>query len=274
MVAPERLASAHDRPLQSVTRGRAVQLQRRMVAEAAGALRWCDGGRTGRAQRLGETAVFVLVDEPGFVRCVLEEAAHEVGHAGDDLPGGNVDACAVALSLHGVAQPLGHAVQHLELDGIAGKASLVADDHRTGEAARVVACEGGPEVGPGRDEALTASLVALISGRLLLEDGHWVARLAGEDHLLVPVGALHQPHGDGRAPIPGNAFEPIEVVGRIEQVGLHDDAKVGPRRQNVLAHDSFERLVGEIPAAELLHVDVDEGSNGASAFEHGQEAFP
>ena len=71
--------------------------------------------------------------EPRLVRRVLEQAAHEIRHAGNDLPDRNVDAGAVPSFGDGCAQTLGHPVQRLELDVGVVEAGLARLDDRLGD---------------------------------------------------------------------------------------------------------------------------------------------
>ncbi len=85
--------------------------------------------------------------EPGLVGRVLQQPAHQVRHAGDDRAHRNVDPRAEPLRRHGLAQRLGHAEQHLELDLLL-QLALPALDDRLRHRARVVAAERRPQVRP------------------------------------------------------------------------------------------------------------------------------
>jgi hypothetical protein len=89
----------------------------------AGGLRpWARGRRSSSA---GVGVVQEAGLEPALVAGVLEQAAHEVGHAGDHLADGDVLAHAQAHLGGGVLELVGHAVEHLEFDAprAAGRAA-------------------------------------------------------------------------------------------------------------------------------------------------------
>jgi hypothetical protein len=181
-----------------------------------------------RAEKLGGVALFVAVDEPGLVRGVFEEAPHEVGHARDDLAGGDVDTRSIAERLNGFTEAFGHAVEHLEFDVLVAKPCALHSNEGVGEAAGIVCAEGRAEVGVGLDEEAGAVLVVEVGGGLLCEDGNVVAFLRGDDRFLVPVSALHETDGEGRAPPFGQGAEADDVIGGVLEVGLDDNADILP----------------------------------------------
>ena len=73
---------------------------------------------------------------------VLEQAPHEVGHAGDQLADRRVLAQAQAQLAHGGLDRLAHAVQHLQLEGAPGQAEGLGGGDGVGQRAHVVAGEG------------------------------------------------------------------------------------------------------------------------------------
>jgi hypothetical protein len=85
--------------------------------------------------------------------------------------------------------------------------------------------------------------------------------LFGFDHLVVPVGALDQPHGQRWAPT--GAFGPrqqaVELVAGVAEVGLQDDADRWPVAKLRLGQQLEEQLQRRLARVERLHVDVQMG---------------
>ncbi|MDZ7726945.1 MAG: hypothetical protein U5Q44_01415 [Dehalococcoidia bacterium] len=213
----------------------------------------------------------MLVREPGLVGGVLEQAADQVGHPRDELASGDVDADQVAKLGDGLAEPFGHSVEHLEFNVLARKAGDLGADHGLGDASRVVRGKGWLQVGVGIEQQTGAVLEVAVGLSLVFEDGDVVALLVGEDGLFVPVGALDQSDGNGRATLGGERFESCDIGRGITQVGLHDDADAVPATELVVAEDFGEGVVDEVLVAVLLHVDVDEDAELAGAPEDGNQ---
>ena len=70
---------------------------------------------------------------------------HQVGHAGQQLAVGRVDAHALAQRHQRVLDRLGHAVEHLELVAARRQAEDLGRGQGVGQAADVVAAEGRPQ---------------------------------------------------------------------------------------------------------------------------------
>ncbi len=100
----------------------------------AGVVRACEqAGNIGVVEKAGF--------EPAFVAGVFEEATDEVGHAGNHLADGDVFTDAEAHLGRGVFELIGHAVEHLELDGGLGQVASVHAGEGIGDRACVVRAE-------------------------------------------------------------------------------------------------------------------------------------
>ena len=81
-----------------------------------------------------------------IVRSVFQQPPHQVGHAGNQLAVGHVNSQAIA----GVDQRLlfgvGHAVEHLQFEGVARQAEVFGRGNAVGQRADVVAAQRRPQV--------------------------------------------------------------------------------------------------------------------------------
>ena len=133
---------------------------------------------------------------------------------------------------------------------------MFGDGHAVGERAEVVAAERGPErVGVLHHEG-RRGLVAGIGLPLLLPHRHRPAGGPGVDRLVIPVGALHEPHPHGRAAVFRPGGERGQIMGSFVEVALHHDPAVRPLAKLLLHRDLLEDGEGEVFAGMALHVDV------------------
>ena len=212
--------------------------------------------------------------EPGLVGGVLQQAADEVGHAGDHLADGDVLADAQAHAGAGVLELVGHAVEHLEFNGLAGELAALEPGEGGRDGADVVRAEG--ELDPalaglaraGIEEDLDHVLEAAVGLPLLVPDRARPALLLGVDGLIVPIRALDQADGHHAPGAPGPVGDPLGVVHTGLEVGLHGQA--GLEVEGLAGvHEGVE---GQVLERELLHVEVDQHAVALGRCEDGLEA--
>ena len=132
--------------------------------------------RFGRGHEAVDVGVIVVAEaEEARVRGVLEQAAHEVGHAREEIADRRVEADAMAEIAQEVAFRLGHAVEHLKLERAGLEAELVCVGEDDGHGAQVVRAEGGVDCGAIVEQAADEALVIRVGVALLREDGAGVA---------------------------------------------------------------------------------------------------
>ena len=222
-------------------------------------------GRRVAPMRRGEQHLIgdVLVEagaKPRFVGGVLQQAAHQVGHARNHLADGNVLARAQAHFGHCGFQLVRHAVEHLHFERVLREIELLAQGERVSDGAHIVRAQGELDttlVGPARgrrNESGSHALEARVGLRLAAPDGNGPASLLGDDRLVVPVGALDEAHGHLPASIAGPLDDPASVVVAAAQISLHGQ----PRREVDRVAALHEELEGQVLLLEELHVEVDE----------------
>ena len=199
--------------------------------------------------------------QEALVGGVFQQAAHQVGHARDEVAVGAVQAHAAGHVAQALAHGFGHAVQHLEFVAFRGHVQGGGHLLHGGDGADVVRGAGEvADVVVGQDHAG----VALIGHVGLGLDGvhrHFPAVLLGQHGLGVPVGALDQADGDGQVFVPRPGDQPGHVgVGGLE-VALEHDAQV--RVVAVLrgAAQALEELDGDLLVLQLLHVDAQKAAH-------------
>ena len=134
-----------------------------------------------------------------------------------------------------------------------------------------MAAEGGAHLAVMVVQEAHAALVVGVGLVLVLEHGDRPALGLGLDGLGVPVGALHQAHGD-RLRTSGRECDQIgQVVAGVLEVGLDDDARVDVG-ELVLGQQLAEQLQGEVLGVVVLHVEVDVGAPVAGQPQEGAEA--
>jgi hypothetical protein len=92
-----------------------------------------------------------------------------------------------------------HPIQHLQLETATGHAQLFGDGQPMGQRTNVVAAQRGPQLLVPAHHEPGRALEARVGLPLLLVNGDRPALRASMDRLVVPVGALDQPHPNGSA---------------------------------------------------------------------------
>src|SRR5919198_2245402 len=95
-----------------------------------------------RGEQLFEGAAGGLLVEEALVARVLEKAAHEVGHAGDEVADRAVGADAQAPGSERVLEVVAEAAEHLDLDVCVLAADGAVGGDGVGDRAQVVAGDG------------------------------------------------------------------------------------------------------------------------------------
>ena len=259
------VADARDRGAQVVAAGRFAQRREaRIVA----------GGAVRRGEQLfGSRAVGEARAEPRLVRGVLEQAAHEVRHAGDHLAHRHVLAHAKVHLGAGGLQLVAHAVEHLQLERRAGQAEALDLGERRRDRPGVVRAErelhAALAAAPRRrlEEDAAHPLEARVAVALAAPDRHRPAHLLGVDRLVVPVRALDEAHRHRTAASRRPLGDVPRVVVARAQVRLHGEPAL--ERDRIAA--SLEELEGEVLERPLLHVEVDEDAALGGGLEHRRE---
>ncbi len=216
--------------------------------------------------------------EPGLVGRVLEQAANEIGHAGDHLADGDVLAHAEVHLRGGVLELVGHAVEHLQFECGVGQAAFFQSGEGIGDGADVVRAErelDSPTLRIARagiEEDVGHALEAGVGLSLGPPDGAWPAHLLGVDDLIVPVRPFHQAHGDDAAGALRPLADAAGVVLAAGEIRLHRKAGLEVDLLTA-AHEQLER---EVLEGALLHVEVDKDAPttlGSGGFEDGDDAL-
>ena len=195
--------------------GLAAQLEQRFVHKGHGASR--------------SSAVSVPLacgGEEGVVGGVLEQAAHEVGHAGDEVADRAVGAHAAAGRGDRGLRVVAQAAQDLELEVLGAHVARVGVGGGVRDRAQVVRRDRHLDQRRGVDQALGEQLEVAVALAAVHEHRRRPAVLGGLDDLVVPVGALDQADRE-RVPARGRGRplqQLVEVLRGLGQVGLQDDA--------------------------------------------------
>ena len=207
----------------------AAQLQDRLVGEARlRSGRW----RSWLLQQGREVDALGLGAQERVVAGVLQQAADEVGHPGHQVADRAIGAHAAAGGQQRGLRLVAQAAQDLQLDVGAARVGVGGG---VGDRPQVVRGDRGADAAVGLrvDQAPRQRLVVAVARAAVLEDRRRPAVLDRLDGLVVPVGALDQADGERlRARVlarPGQ--QAVEVLRRLGQVGLQDDARAtAPRR--------------------------------------------
>ena len=151
-------------------------------------------------------------------------------------------------------------MQHLDLEAVVGHAQAAGGGDRRRERAHVVAAEGRPHHVDALEHEARQALERDVGVGLVGEDRRGPALLAGEHRLVVPVGALDEPHRERPAAAAAPVDQRPEVVAGVAQVGLHDHAGLVEGAELFFVEQFGEHRVGEVAVAELLEVEIDEGA--------------
>ena len=234
----------------------------------------------GRRRRRGDQLLDVGALGEGaaqerLVGGVLEQAAHEVGHAGNELADRRVLAQAQAHGAHRRLDGVAHAVQHLDLEAVVGHAAGGGRWRWPPRASARCGC-----AKAGRTTSTLSSMRRARRSKetsavgLVGEDRRGPALLAGEHRLVVPVGALDEPHRERPAAAAPPVDQRLEVVAGVAQVGLHDHAGLVEGAELLFVEQFGEDRVGEVAVAELLEVEIDEGAAlRRAAHDRAQRVF-
>ena len=129
--------------------------------------------------------------------------------------------------------------------------------------------ERGVEIGPLVNESARQAFVIRIGMALLREDRAEVAAQARLDHLVIPVGALHQTDGERSSTLMAKGGEAVEIVARGFEIGLDHDAEMRPPGKFRIERDPLEEAVGDFVQVPLLEIEVDEGAEFLRALQQG-----
>ena len=110
------------------------------------------------------------------------------------------------------------------------------------------------------DQAAREELEVEVGVGLDLEHRRLPAVLHGLDDLVVPVGALDQPHGQRVGALRAGPVDPlddrVQRGGRVAQVGLQDHARRRARAELLLREQGEDQLEHRVARVQRLHVDV------------------
>ncbi len=134
------------------------------------------------------------------------------------------------------------------------EAALAGAGDGVGQAADVVAPEGGTDATGVVEEVVDTTLVVRVGLFLLLEDRDRPVLGPRDDGLEVPVGALHEADLQRRLELqPRPGHEVLEVVEAVLQVGLEDGPELRPVREG--GPQATDQLDGQVLRVVLLHVE-------------------
>ena len=182
-----------------------------------------------RRHELVDVDVIVMAEaEEAGVGGIFEQPPDEISHAGEQVADGRVKADAMAEIAHEVAFRLGHAVEHLEFERAGLEAEFVGVGEDDGHGAQVVGAERGMDGRVMVEHSADEAFVVRVGLGLLGEDGAGVAVEAGLDDFVIPVGSFDETDSQRCAALVGKGNEAVEIVVGGFEVGLDDDAEVGP----------------------------------------------
>ena len=197
------IARAERRPV-----GRVVPAPHRLGrVRREGAHAAATGSGSGGARSAASSARWLALAHEALVGGVLQQPPNQVGHPRHQVSDRGVDVDLRAERAHGARPgrpPSRRASGSWRSPG--SSAEVVGGRDGVGDRADVVRGErrlhGRSAVGVRGQQEAGAALVAGVGVRLVLVDRHRPAVGSGQHRLGVPVGALHQPHGD-RTGLPG-----------------------------------------------------------------------
>jgi hypothetical protein len=97
--------------------------------------------------------------------------------------------------------------------------------------------------------------------------------LPRDDGLVVPIRALHEPHGDA-LPLGARPVDHVAQIGLgVLEVSLHREAALRAIGELRLGENRFEEAQREVLHRVALHVHADEGAEFLRAAQHGAEAL-
>ncbi len=215
----------------------------------------------------------VLDAEETLVGGILEQAADEIGHAGEQLADGAVFADAVAHLEERHLQFVGHAVERLELVGARVDAEALGLGDDVGAGPDVVRREVRRDDVDVLEEEEGELLVVGVGLGFFLPDRDGPVALLRDDGLVIPVGALDEADVERPVVLAGPSDEVAEVGLAVAQVGLDGDADGRLRAELGFLEDGLEELEGEVLQLVALHVEVDQRADLGGAAEDRAETL-
>ncbi len=169
---------------------------------------------------------------------------------------------------------LGHPVEHLDFVIGGAKADLLRVNHGVRDAAHVVAAEGGINVRVVLQHAPRDALEVRVGLGLAQIDRNRPAALPRDDGLVIPVRALHQADGDAAVPRLRPRQQFFEIVARILEIRLDDEAGVVEIGKLRFVEQRLEQVERQVLHRVALHVEIDERAEFPGALEERpQPAF-
>ena len=246
------------RLLQPRAHRRAPQLEDRLVRERLHVVT-----APGRREQLVDRDAARLVGQERVVGGVLEQAAHEVGHAGHEVADRAVGAHAQARAGDRLLERVAEAAQDLQLEVLVLAAGEPVVGDRVGDRAQVVARDGHAQAAARRarvEQPAGELLEVAVRVGLDVEDRDLPAVLARLDDLVVPVGALDEPDGQRRGALRARAGQPrldrVERLRRVAQVGLEHHPGRRALAELLLGQQLEHELEHRVARVQRLRVDV------------------
>lgn len=118
-----------------------------------------------------------------------------------------------------------------------------------------------------------AALVTGVALGLGFPHRHGPALLPRDDALIIPIRALHEPHGDALALGAGPVDELAQIGLAVLEVRLHRDAALRAVSELRLGEDRFEEAQREVLHRVTLHVHADAGAEFLRAAQHGAQTL-
>ncbi len=228
--------------------------------------------RFGTGEELFEVGLLVVVEtEKALVGGILQKPPHQVGHAGDEIAHRRVEAHPVAEVPHEIALRIGHAVEELDFEIARRDAFILRIGESGGNGTEIVRADGGLDEFAHIEQTPGEFFVSGIGVGFPCEHGAGESLQAGIDDLVIPVGPLDQPRGEGRAPFLRKRDEALDIGRGTLEIGLHHDAEMGPVDELGIEGNALQQAEIDLVEAPLLEVEIDEGARFLCAAHEGND---
>lgn len=197
------------------------------------------------------------LSEEGLIGGVFEEAADEIGHAGDHFAVRAVEADASCSIAKTVTDGFSHSVEDLKFVTILRDVKTVSNLHNGGDRADIMGTASEVADVMVFENRISEGFEGDIGLGFLGIDAGGPAILLSDNGFVVPVGAFHEADFDGEIVGFRPAEKVIEVFVGISEVGLEDDAEMGVVLKIGVGAETFIDFDGYVFELMGFHIDVE-----------------